>query len=258
MNTQASVLCPCGSGLRSVRCCNLQLGALPPADATRHLVPLVERAIQAHRQGADEVAERLCLDVLELAPDRPGALSVLYEIRKSQGRHQAAEALLRRLVAFDPNNLAATNELALLLLGKGSLADAEFQARNAIRIGPENPQAHNLMGMILTEANRPQIGEYHYRRVLELTGQRDPILLANLAWNLKAQGRMEEARALYRGIRRRGPEYPPDPAGLRPSRGSRPQFCARRPVARPHGNPVPRRPRHPPHPRRPARPNAKV
>ena len=52
--------------------------------------------------------------------------------------------------------------------------------------------------MILTEANRPQVGEYHYRRVLDLTEQRDPVLLANLAWNLKNQGRMEEARTLYR------------------------------------------------------------
>jgi tetratricopeptide (TPR) repeat protein len=153
--------------------------------------------MQAHRHGAQATAERLCLDVLELAPDRIGALSILYEIRKAQGNAQAAEALIRRIVALDPNNLSATNELALILLGKGSLADAEYHARNAVRIAPENPQAHNLMGMILTEANRPQVGEYHYRRVLELTGQRDPILLANLAWNLKNQGRMQEARALY-------------------------------------------------------------
>jgi len=170
---------------------------MPPPEATQHLVPLVERAIQAHRQGAAETAERLCLDVLELAPDRPGALSVLYDIRKSQGNARAAEALIRRIVALDPNNLVATNELTLILLGKGSLAEAEYHARNAVRIAPENPQAHNLMGMIMTEANRPQIGEYHYRRVLELTGQRDPILLANLAWNLKNQGRMPEARTLY-------------------------------------------------------------
>src|SRR6201988_27102 len=195
--TAASTLCPCGSGLRAVRCCSLPLHSLPPPEATRHLVPLVERALQAHRQGAVETAERLCLDVRELAPDRPGALSVLYEIRKAQGKTQAAEALIRRIVALDPNNLVATNELALILLGKGSLAEAEHHARNAVRIAPENPQAHNLMGMIMTEANRPQIGEYHYRRVLELTGQRDPILLANLAWNLKNQGRMKEARALY-------------------------------------------------------------
>src|SRR5579871_1459064 len=81
-----SALCECGSGLRAIRCCSMQLGSLPPPEAIRHLVPLVERAIQAHRQGADETADRLCLDVLELAPDRPGALSVLYDIRKAQGK----------------------------------------------------------------------------------------------------------------------------------------------------------------------------
>ena len=97
MSMTATQLCPCGSGLRAVRCCALQLGARPPAEATRHLVPLVERAMAAHRQGATETAERLCLDVLELAPDRPGALSVLYEIRKAQGNATAAEALIRRI-----------------------------------------------------------------------------------------------------------------------------------------------------------------
>jgi tetratricopeptide (TPR) repeat protein len=197
MNMAATQLCPCGSGLRSIRCCSLQLGASPPVEAIRHLIPLVERAMTAYRLGATETAERLCLDVLELAPDRPGALLVLYEIRKAQGAAPAAEALIRRIVALDPNNLAATVELALILLGRGNLAEAEMHARNAVRIAPEDPQAHNLMGMIMTEANRPQIGEYHYRRVLELSQARDPILLANLAWSLKNQGRMEEARALY-------------------------------------------------------------
>ena len=197
MNSLATQLCPCGSGLRTVRCCGLNPAALPPADSTRHLVPLVERAVQAHKQGAIETAERLCLDVLEMAPDRPGALSVLYQIRRGQGNLSAAEALLRRVVSFDPNNFVATNELALMLMGKGNLGEAEVHARNAIRIAPQNPQAHNLMGMIMTEAQRPRIGEYHYRQVLELSGQRDPILLANLAWNLKNQGRMEEARTLY-------------------------------------------------------------
>ncbi len=197
MNVPTPGLCPCGSGLRPERCCALQVGSIPPAEATRHLVPLVERAIQAYQQGAKDVAERLCLDVLELAPDRPGALSVLYSIRKEQGKANAAAALIRRLVHFEPNNFEATNELALMLLGKGALGEAEIHARNAIRIAPQAPQAHNLMGMIMTEAQRPRLGEYHYRQVLEISGTRDPIVLANLAWCLKNQGRMEEARALY-------------------------------------------------------------
>src|SRR5262249_921102 len=89
---------------------------------------------------------------------------------------------------------------------RGAIAEAEIHARNAVRMAPESPQSHNLMGMIMTEANRPQVGEYHYRRVLELTHTRDPILLANLAWNLKNQGRMEEPRRLYVESSAGGPE----------------------------------------------------
>jgi tetratricopeptide (TPR) repeat protein len=53
------------------------------------------------------------------------------------------------------------------------------------------------MGMIMTEAHRPQVGEYHYRRVIELIGAPNAIVYANLAWNLKNQGRIEESRKLY-------------------------------------------------------------
>jgi tetratricopeptide (TPR) repeat protein len=63
--------------------------------------------------------------------------------------------------------------------------------------------------MALTEGNRPQIGEYHYRRVIELSRRRDPILLANLAWNLKNQGRMAEARRLYEEAAAAAPEVAP-------------------------------------------------
>jgi Flp pilus assembly protein TadD len=144
--------------------------------------------------------------VLELAPDRPGALAVLYDIRRSQGNLTAAEVLIRRVVALEPNNFAATNEVALLLLERGAIEEAEIHARNAVRIAPQNPQAHNLMGMIMTEAQRPQVGEYHYRKVLELSGSRDPIVLANLAWNMKNQGRMAEGRALYQESAAIGPD----------------------------------------------------
>ncbi|MGU3494047.1 sulfotransferase [Xanthobacteraceae bacterium A53D] len=197
MNHVSPDLCGCGSGLRPLRCCQLDARTLGPASASRHLLPLVDEAIACHGRGAHAEAERLCLEVLELAPGQGGALAILFQIRKAQGARAAAEALVRRLVMLDPNNVWATQELALLLFGKGDLAEGEVHARNAVRTAPTDPQSHNLMGMILTEANRPQVGEFHYRRALELLGQRQPILLANLAWNLKNQGRMADARALY-------------------------------------------------------------
>jgi Flp pilus assembly protein TadD len=143
------------------------------------------------------VAEAESLDVLDMAPRFPSALWILYQIRRRAGHEQAAQALLQRLVAVAPNNVDATQELAMLLFQRGDLAAAEHHARNAVRLAPVDPRSHNLMGMILTEAQRPHIGEFHYRRVLEISGARDPILLANLAWNLKCQGRIAEARELY-------------------------------------------------------------
>jgi len=199
-------LCGCGSGLRAARCCQLDPAMLPPAEAVRPLLPVVERAVELHRQDNPAEAEKLCLEVLELAPGQPDALALLYHIRRAGGAERAAETLLRRIVTLYPNTFWATSELTLALLAKGAIADAEVHARNAVRIAPENPQSHNLMGMIMTEANRPRVGEYHYRKVVALSGQRDPIVLANLAWNLKNQGRMAEARSLYEEAAANGSE----------------------------------------------------
>ena len=77
MNTPARNVCPCGSGLRPLRCCQLDLRTLGPPEANRHLLPLVDQAIALHGKGAFAEAERLCLDVLELAPGQGGALAIL-------------------------------------------------------------------------------------------------------------------------------------------------------------------------------------
>ncbi len=190
-------LCPCGSGLRRIRCCGLDFGSLSPAEATAPLLPLVEQAEQKFKAGDAAGAEAGIRQFLELAPGREEGLVFFYRLLRHQQKMQPAEAVIRRVVTLNPNNFWATNELTLMLLNRGALGEAEVHARNAIRIAPQNAQAHNLMGLVLTEANRPLVGEYHYRRVLELAEPDEPITLANLAWNLKNQGRMEEARGLY-------------------------------------------------------------
>ena len=197
MKPDEEALCACGSGLRRRRCCDLDPICLAPTEASEQIGLLVKKAAEALAGGDAAAAETLCLNALDVAPRLPDALWLLYEIRRRAGQQQAATVLLRRLVALTPNNVDATQELAALLFEQGDLAAAEQHARNAVRLAPTHPRSHNLMGMILTEAQRPQIGEFHYRRVLEISDARDPIVLANLAWNLKGQGRLDEARQLY-------------------------------------------------------------
>src|SRR5258706_218579 len=129
--------CPCGSGLRALRCCKLDLATAAPTDPA--LRPQVERAAAAHDLGQVADATRLCLEVLERSPLQPGALAILLATRKSEGNAGAAEALARRLVALDPNNLSATSELALLLFNRGDLARAETLLAQAETIAPSHP-----------------------------------------------------------------------------------------------------------------------
>ncbi|MCB8879170.1 sulfotransferase [Acidisoma cellulosilytica] len=197
--------CVCGSGLKRLRCCGWRLSDLSGATAVARLQPLVEAAARLIASGQDAEGECLLLDALDLAPDCLPAVLELAALRQRQQNIPAAAVLWRRVLRLAPNHLGATLSLGMSLFGQARLSEAEAQARNAIRIAPDSAAAHNLMGMILTEANRPQIGEYHYRRVLALSGSRDPILLANLAWNLKTQGRMEEARRLYHESLRTAP-----------------------------------------------------
>jgi tetratricopeptide (TPR) repeat protein len=186
--------CPCGSGLRYARCCGLDWMAPWPEPGP---APEVGRTRAALAAGNSAEAERELIELIERSPKHIGGLALLHELRAGQNQTSAAEALLGRIVRLDPNNLNATQALALLLFTKGALAEAEVHARNAVRIAPTDPQSHNLMGMIMTEAQRPQVGEHHYRRAMKLLGAPSAILIANLAWNLKNQGRMAKSRALY-------------------------------------------------------------
>lgn len=196
MSETSPTLCECGSGLSATRCC-----ALDPAFAGEADDPVLtaeaQRAADALHAGKRTEAERLALSVLERAPRLPTALAVLAEICFDGQRRRAAAALLERLFETDESNFWTVNKLALLELGRGNLAEGERYARHGVRIAPENAQAHHVMGLAMTAIGRASTGEYHYGRALDLTGSRNPMIVSNLAVNLKNQGRMEEARALF-------------------------------------------------------------
>ncbi len=82
-------LCPCGSGLRKLRCCALDLAGLSPRDASAPLQTLVEQA-DAAADNDSAAAIALCCQVLELAPGQEQALALLYRLRKAEPRPAAA------------------------------------------------------------------------------------------------------------------------------------------------------------------------
>jgi Flp pilus assembly protein TadD len=137
---------------------------------------------------------------LDIAPNHRLALRVLFECRKAQNRAGPAEILARRLAALPgPPALRANANLLLAqyVIAQGRHGDALAPAGAAVIAAPREPSAHHVLGIVLTETGRLRPGAQHYRRALALLGREDGLVLANLAWNLKLQGRLDDAAALY-------------------------------------------------------------
>jgi Tfp pilus assembly protein PilF len=195
-------LCDCGSGLRAVRCCALDMAVLPAAESLALLDASGLEATRLYNEQKLAEATALALKLLDLAPNHRMPLRVLFEIRRGETKARAAEALARRLADLPSDNAQVTSaanlQLAQLVIGRGRYAEAEGPARKAVVAAPRDPTVHHVMGVVLTETGRPQAGEAHYRKALALLGRDDGMVLANTAWNLKLQGRLEEAAALYK------------------------------------------------------------
>lgn len=189
--------CNCGSGLRARRCCALDEGG--PPDPAHHalIAPHMKQARAAADAGRHLEAERLVLQILDLAPLHPEALRLLYDKRRAEGRIAAAIALVARIAALPPETPAAHVQHAHLLVKAARHAEAEAPARRAVLLAPRDPVGHHLLGLIQTETGRAAYGERHYRIAEALSETTDPVLLGNLALNLRQQGRLDEAATIY-------------------------------------------------------------
>jgi tetratricopeptide (TPR) repeat protein len=196
-----TVLCSCGSGLRRVRCCDYDPAALPERASLDALNPMADEATKLYNEKKPAEAGALALKILDLAPNHRAALRVLFEVRRAENKPKAAEALARRLASLPadgaPIAAAANLQLAQLLVGQGRHLDAEPSGREALKLSSRDPTAHHVMGVILTETGRLRAGESHYRRALALLEREDGMVLANLAWNLKLQGKLGDAAEVY-------------------------------------------------------------
>jgi tetratricopeptide (TPR) repeat protein len=200
--------CACGSGLRSAKCCKLNLARTPRTPPEGLFAERVSRMSRAYNDGELKLAEHLALEILDEAPGQRDALGALYNVCKDEGRMTAASALVRRLANLYPNDPTTRLVAAQFFLSQDDIAAAQPQARMLVRLAPEALQAHLTMGRVFNAANHPRDAEHHFRRAQMLNVEADPQIAAELdaglAQALRGQGRFEEARALFADVLARG------------------------------------------------------
>lgn len=192
--------CACGSGLRAVRCCAADKAQWPGEAALALLDAKAAEAAAFFNEKKYAEAETLVVTLLDAAPNHRGALRVLFEIRNAQKQRKAADALGARLAGLPGPAGAraqANGHYAQYLIAQSRHEEALPYAAAVVKATPRAALAHHVMGVALTETGDLLAGERHYRRAIELLGREDGMLLGNLAWNLKLQGRLSAAEALY-------------------------------------------------------------
>src|SRR5438552_1610804 len=168
------------------------------AQVLKTLENLVAQGNTALGSGNVVLAQLRANQALQQFPDYVPALLLLRKcLATAEAGSEAHESVLRRILQLDPNDLMAATELCTMLFHKGETEECEVLARSCLRLMPLNPTLQSVMGLLLSQRGRPAAGEFHFRRVIELDGEK-PVVANNLAYCLKLQGKVEESERWYR------------------------------------------------------------
>jgi protein O-GlcNAc transferase len=164
--------------------------------------------VLAHQSGNSEAAADFIGRAIAVAPENPDFHSRLGEIQSAAGQFELAVAAYRRTVALSPRDANAHCCLGNALWGAGKRDEAIVAYRQAIALEPNNARHHGNLGNALRLAKGgldEAISEC--RRTVEL----DPSLpeaYCNLGNALHDRGDLDAAVASYRKAMDLNPDLP--------------------------------------------------
>ena len=200
-----------------------------PVSAPLTVETAMRRAYAHWRAGQAAQAEQLCLRILRVSPQQPGAVhllgimahayglqeraigyleaatrmprapavlhSNLAEMYRQKGLLREAEQSARKAVAADPQLMDAWNNLGIIAQECGKLTFSETCLRNVLAVRPTSPQAHNNLANTLRRLGDSPQALHHYQQALE----HDPHFVQaciNQSSLLRELGQMERATEL--------------------------------------------------------------
>ncbi len=156
----------------------------------------LKEAVQAHREGRIEDAERLYRDILNGNPQEPFSLHYLGVILHRRGDYAVAADLIRRSLSIAPVP-EAMNNLGLVLGAMDQFEEAEGLFRRALALAPGNAETHNNLGNALTCLNK---NDEAASEILEAIRLKPDFVLAhyNLGVALTRQGKIADALEAFK------------------------------------------------------------
>ncbi len=157
---------------------------------------MMNEAIEHHKSGRREDAERLYRSVLQQVPDQPDALNLLGVLAVDGGRKEMAVELIGRALARRPNDPNIQNNMGNALFLQRRYDEAAELFEQAI-VEREN-FTEALFNLAKTIRMQGELAEarHYYERVLELKPAH-PASKAGIAHTYEDEGQMDRAEAGY-------------------------------------------------------------
>lgn len=163
-------------------------------------------ALQHHRSGRLQEAERLYREILTRQPDHAETLHMSGVLAAQTGRLDVAVQLIRRAITINSNWPEAYNNLGNVLRDKGQPAEAVDACRRAIALRPDYAEAHNNLGNALADQKKLDEAIAAYRQAIALKSKYAEAF-NNLGNALKEKGDIDEAIIALREAIALRPEY---------------------------------------------------
>ena len=168
------------------------------ADAAA-IADLLAAALDHHRRGDLDAAERLYRRALAADPRQRGVTHSLAVLDNQRGRFERAARVLAEMVQAQPGAAAVWNDYGIALAGLGRGEEAQAAYRRALELTPDSLGAANNLGEALRLLGRPAEALPCFEQALAAQPDQSEVR-ANLAHTLVALDRHEDALVHYRVV----------------------------------------------------------
>ncbi|MBQ6102205.1 MAG: tetratricopeptide repeat protein [Kiritimatiellae bacterium] len=141
-------------------------------------------------------------EVLRRAPDHPFANWVMGSNALEFDRVESAEAFLERVLRASPDHLYALNDLAFAKFRLRKYDEAEALARRTIELEPRWGGAWDTLGCVMLARGDASAARDALDNAMKLDNDNDPRFHLHYAQVLEAQGELDRARTIVRGLLR--------------------------------------------------------
>ncbi len=166
---------------------------------------MLEEALDKHRHGEYDEAERLYRRMLEDEPDNYELINLLAVLKQETGELDDALELAEKAIELRPNAAAYYATLGSILSSRGDLAGARANLETALEMNPNLPQGHNTLGYLQFRLGELEEAEKTLRTSLRLDPESHQAM-TNLGNVLLADGRVDEAVSYFQDALERKPD----------------------------------------------------